>query len=108
MKNAPFKDYQPLQPHDLQDKTGEVFLADFTHDQSIAGSFAAAARMASTPFCNGIGPMSLPTIPCSTIRSTNEIPEWNDLAANGVSIVFHACGYGFKQVVALCQRPVKF
>ena len=85
-ESIPLKDRQPLQPQDLQDKTSEVSLADFTHDQSIAGSFAAAARMASTPFCNGIGPMSLPTIPCSTIRPTNEIPEWNDLAANGVQL----------------------
>lgn len=80
-ENAPLKNYQPLRP---QDKTSEVSLADFTHDQSIAsGSFAAAARMASTPFCNGIGPMSLPNIPWSTIRPTNEISELNDLAADG-------------------------
>lgn len=80
-ENAPLKNYQPLQP---QDKTSEVSLADFTHDQSIAsGSFATAARMASTPFCNGIGPMSLPSIPWSTIRPTNEMPELNDLAADG-------------------------
>ena len=80
-ENVPLKNYQPLQP---QDKTSEVSLADFTHDQSIAsGSFAAAARMASTPFCNGIGPMSLPSIPWSTIRPTNEISELNDLAADG-------------------------
>ena len=79
-ENAQFKNYQPLQP---QDKTSEMTLADFTHDQSIAsGSFAAAARMASTPFCNGIGPMSLPNIPWSTIRPTNEISELNDLAAD--------------------------
>ena len=80
-ENATLGNYQPLQP---QDKTSEVSLADFTHDQSIAsGSFAAAARMASTPFCSGIGPMSLPNIPWSTIRPTNEISELNDLAADG-------------------------
>ena len=79
-ENAPLKNYQPLQPHD---KTSEVSLTDFTHNQSIAGSFASAARMASTPFCNGIGPMSLPNIPWSTIRPTNEMSEWNDLAADG-------------------------
>lgn len=80
-ENAPLKNYQPLQP---QDKTSEVSLADFTHDQSIAsGSFATAARMASTPFCNGSGPMSLPSIPWSTIRPTNEISELNELAADG-------------------------
>ena len=80
-ENAPLKNYQPLQP---QDKTTEVSLADFTHDHTIAsGSFATAARMASTPFCNGIGPMSLPTIPMSTIRPTNEMPELNDMATDG-------------------------
>ena len=80
-ENAPLKNYQPLQP---QDKTSEVSIADFTHDHSIAsGSFAAAARMASTPFCNGIGPMSLPSIPWSTIRPTNEMPELDDLPADG-------------------------
>ena len=79
--NAPLKNYQPLPP---QDKTSEVSLADFTHDHSIAsGSFATAARMASTPFCYGSGPMSLPSIPWSTIRPTNEIPGLNDLPAEG-------------------------
>ena len=80
-ENAPLKNYQPLQP---QDKTSEVSLADFTHDHSIAsGNFATAARMASTPLCNGIGPMSLPSIPWSTIRPTNDIPELNELATGG-------------------------
>lgn len=77
--NATLKNFQPLQP---QDKPNEVSLADFTHDHSIAsGSFATAARMASTPFCYGSGPMSLPSIPWSTIRPTNENPELNDLPA---------------------------
>ncbi|KAL9952708.1 hypothetical protein ACROYT_G040000 [Oculina patagonica] len=70
------------QPFHAQDKTSEVSLADFTHDHSIAsGSFATAARMASTPFCHGSGPMSLPSIPWSTIRPTNENAELNGLPA---------------------------
>ena len=71
------------QPSYHRDKTGEVSLADFTHDQTAftTGSFAAAARMASTPFCSGIGPSSLPNIPWSTIRPTNENSEMKDLTS---------------------------
>ena len=71
------------QPSFHRDKTNEVLLADFTHDQTAftTGSFAAAARMASTPFCSGIGPSSLPNIPWSTIRPTNENPEMKDLTS---------------------------
>ncbi|KAJ7352957.1 protein kinase [Desmophyllum pertusum] len=77
---APLKHYQPLQQ---QDKTSEVSLADFTHDHTMASaSFATAAHMASTPFCYGSGPMSLPSIPWSTIRPTNENPELNELASD--------------------------
>ncbi|RMX52046.1 hypothetical protein pdam_00003773 [Pocillopora damicornis] len=75
------KNYQPLQQ---LDKTSEVFLADFTHDQTLASSsFATAAHMASTPFCYTNGPMSLPSLPCSTIRPANEIPELSDLPSDG-------------------------
>lgn len=75
------KNYQPLRQ---LDKTSEVFLADFTHDQTLASSsFATAAHMASTPFCYTNGPMSLPSLPCSTIRPANEIPELSDLPSDG-------------------------
>ena len=74
-------------PSFQQDKTHEASLADFTHDQTAfaTGSFAAAARMASTPFCYGTGPSSLPSIPWSTIRPTNENTEMNDLASDDFS-----------------------
>lgn len=70
------KSYQPAhQPG----KTNEVSLADFTHDQTCfaSTSFANAAHMASTPFCNGNGRSSLPSIPWSTIRPVNENPALN-------------------------------
>lgn len=81
--NTRLKNYQPSYQHD---KTNEVSLADFTHDQTsfASTSFATAARMASTPFCNGIGPSSLPNIPWSTIRPTNENPELHDLPSEEV------------------------
>lgn len=77
-----FKNHQPLQQ---QEKTTEVSLGDFTHDHTLASSsFATAAHMASTPFCYGSGPLTLPSIPWSTIRPTNENPELNDLASDEV------------------------
>lgn len=71
--NTQPKNYQPTYQHD---KTSDVSLADFSHDQTAfaSTSFATAARMASTPFCYGIGPSSLPSIPMSTIRPINENP----------------------------------
>ncbi|XP_022798611.1 mitotic checkpoint serine/threonine-protein kinase BUB1-like isoform X2 [Stylophora pistillata] len=80
-ENANFKKYQPLQQ---LDKTSEVFSADFTQDQTLSStSFAAAAHMASTPFCYANGPLSLPSIPWSTIRPANENPELNDMDSYG-------------------------
>lgn len=80
-ENANFKEYQPLQQ---LDKTSEVFSADFTQDQTLSStSFAAAAHMASTPFCHANGPLSLPSIPWSTIRPANENPELNDMDSDG-------------------------
>ena len=71
--NTQPKNYQETYQHD---KTSDVSLADFTHDQTTfaSTSFATAAHMASTPFCHGIGPSSLPSIPMSTIRPINDNP----------------------------------
>lgn len=83
-RNMEAKNYQPSYQND---KTHEVSLADFTHDQTTfaaSSSFATAAHMASTPFCYGIGPSSLPSIPWSTIRPTNENAELNELASDEV------------------------
>lgn len=59
-------------------KISELSLAEFSHDQTTltSSNFAAAARMASTPFSRTIGPSSLPSIPFSTIRPTDGNPAF--------------------------------
>ena len=69
--NTQHKKYQ-------EDKTSELSLAEYSHDQTAftCTSFATAAHMASTPFSCGIGPSPLPNIPCSTIRLADGNPAF--------------------------------